>query len=148
MRLVIQRVARAEVRVEGETIGRIGRGLVLLVAIERSDSPDDLDWVSNKVLQMRVFEDSSGKMNLSATDVGAEILVVSQFTLAADLDRGRRPSFDDAAPPGRAQELLESLVDRIAGSGLRIATGRFGAFMQVDLVNDGPVTFILERPRR
>jgi D-tyrosyl-tRNA(Tyr) deacylase len=148
MRLVIQRVARAEVRVEGETISRIGRGLVLLVAIERNDTRDDLDWVANKVLQMRVFADSSGKMNLSATDVGAEILVVSQFTLAADLDRGRRPGFDHAAPPGLAEELIESLVGRIAGSGLRIATGRFGAFMQVELVNDGPVTFVLERPRR
>jgi len=148
MRVVIQRVSRAEVRVDGQVISRIGRGLALLVAIEKSDTPADLDWVSNKVLQMRVFEDSSGKMNLSASDVGAEILVVSQFTLAADLERGRRPSFDNAAPPERAQELFESFVERLAGSGLEIATGRFGAFMEIDLVNHGPVTFTLQRPRR
>jgi len=148
MRIVIQRVSRAEVRVDGEVIGRIGRGLALLVAIEKDDTSADLDWVSEKVLQMRVFEDNAGKMNLSARDVGAEILVVSQFTLAADLSRGRRPSFDNAAPPGRAQELFESLVERLAGSGLTIATGRFGAFMEVDLVNHGPVTFTLERQLR
>lgn len=148
MRIVIQRVSRAAVRVDGQTIGRIGKGLVLLVAIEKEDIPADLDWVSDKVLQMRVFEDSSGKMNLSATDVGADILVVSQFTLAADLGRGRRPSFDNAAPPGRAQELFESFVERLADSGLTIETGRFRAFMEVDLVNHGPVTFTLERRRR
>ncbi len=148
MRIVIQRVSRAEVRVDGQAIGRIGRGLVLLVAIERDDTRADLDWVSDKVLQMRVFEDSAGKMNLSAADVGADILVVSQFTLAADLGRGRRPSFVNAAPPGRAQELFESFVERLVDSGLKIATGRFGTLMEVDLVNHGPVTFTLERPRR
>lgn len=148
MRVVIQRVSRAAVRVDGQVIGRIGTGLVLLVAIENNDAPADLDWVSNKVLQMRVFEDKSGKMNLSAAEVGAEILVVSQFTLAADLERGRRPSFDNAAPPEQAQDLFEAFVARLADSGLEIATGRFGAFMEVDLVNHGPVTFILERPRR
>ena len=148
MRIVIQRVSRAEVRVDGRTIGRIGKGLVLLVAIEKEDIPPDLDWVSAKVLQMRVFEDSSGKMNLSAADVGADILVVSQFTLAADLGRGRRPSFENAAPPERAQQLFESFVDRLVDSGLKIETGRFRAFMEVELVNDGPVTFTLERRRR
>ena len=148
MRVVIQRVSGAEVRVDGRAIARIGRGLTLLVAIEKDDTTADLDWVANKVLQMRVFEDSSGKMNLSATDVGADILVVSQFTLAADLERGRRPGFDKAAPPKRAQRILELFVERLADSGLRIAAGRFGAFMEVDLVNHGPVTFILERPRR
>lgn len=145
---MIQRVSRAEVRVDGRTIGRIGKGLVLLVAIEKEDVPPDLDWVSAKVLQMRVFADSSGKMNLSAVDVGADILVVSQFTLAADLGRGRRPSFVNAAPPERAQQLFESFVGRLVDSGLKIETGRFRAFMEVELVNDGPVTFTLEgRPR-
>jgi D-tyrosyl-tRNA(Tyr) deacylase len=148
MRIVIQRVSRAEVRVDGRTIGRIGKGLVLLVAIEKEDIPPDLDWVSAKVLQMRVFEDNSGKMNLSVADVGADILVVSQFTLAADLGRGRRPSFENAAPPERAQQLFESFVDRLVDSGLKIETGRFRAFMEVELVNDGPVTFTLERRRR
>ena len=148
MRIVIQRVSRAEVRVDGRTIGRFGKGLVLLVAIEKEDVPPDLDWVSAKVLQMRVFEDSSGKMNLSAADVVADILVVSQFTLAADLGRGRRPSFENAAPPERAQQLFESFVDRLVDSGLKIETGRFRAFMEVELVNDGPVTFTLERRRR
>jgi D-tyrosyl-tRNA(Tyr) deacylase len=145
---VIQRVSRAEVRVDGRVIGRIGKGLVLLVAIEKEDAPPDLDWVSTKVLQLRVFEDSSGKMNLSAADVGADILVVSQFTLAANLGRGRRPSFVNAAPPERAQQLFASFVDRLVDSGLKIETGRFRAFMEVELVNDGPVTFTLERRRR
>ncbi len=145
---MIQRVSRAEVRVDGRTIGRIGKGLVLLVAIEKEDILPDLDWVSAKVLQMRVFEDSSGKMNLSALDVRGDILVVSQFTLAADLGRGRRPSFENAAPPERAQQLFESFVDRLVDSGLKIETGRFRAFMEVELVNDGPVTFTLERRRR
>jgi D-tyrosyl-tRNA(Tyr) deacylase len=148
MRLVIQRVSRAAVRVDGQTIGSIGRGLLLLVAVEQEDTPGDLDWISDKVLQMRVFEDSAGKMNLSALDVGAAILVVSQFTLASDLGRGRRPSFENAAPPERARELLDALVARLAQSGLAVRTGRFGAFMEVELTNDGPVTFVLERRRR
>jgi D-tyrosyl-tRNA(Tyr) deacylase len=144
MRIVAQRVSRAEVRVGGEIVARIGRGLLLLVAIEKGDAEGDLDWFSDKVLQMRVFEDSAGKMNLSALDIGAEILAVSQFTLVGDLSRGRRPGFERAAPPEQAEPLYRAFVERLAGSPLRVATGRFREFMEVELVNDGPVTLILD----
>ena len=144
----MQRVSRAEVRVGGEIVGRIGRGLLVLIAVEKGDSTSDLDWLSDKVLQMRVFEDSDGKMNLSALATGSEILVVSQFTLAGDLSRGRRPGFERAAPPEEAEPLYRAFVERLSRSPLRIQTGRFREFMEVELVNDGPVTLILEgRPR-
>ncbi len=148
MRLVIQRVSRAEVRVDGAVVGRIGSGMLLLVGVERGDVEADLDAVSDKVLHMRIFEDDAGKMNLSALDTGAGILVVSQFTLAADLSRGRRPGFECAAPPEDAERLYEALVERLRKSPLRIETGRFRAFMEVELVNRGPVTFILEKRGR
>jgi D-tyrosyl-tRNA(Tyr) deacylase len=145
---VVQRVSRASVRSEGATLGSIGAGLVILVAVEKGDAAADLDWLSSKVLEMRVFSDSEGKMNRSAMDVGAGLLVVSQFTLAADLSRGRRPGFERAAAPAEAEPLYEAFVDRLRSSGLPIATGRFRAAMEVELVNDGPVTFVLEgRPR-
>ena len=117
---------------------------MLLVAVEKGDAVAELDWLSDKVLNMRVFKDSSGKMNRSALEVGAELLVVSQFTLAGDLSRGRRPGFEQAASPEKAHALYDHLVDQLAKSPLRVATGRFGAFMEVELINDGPVTFILE----
>ena len=148
MRVVIQRIARAEVRVHEEIVGSAGKGLLLFVAIEKGDTENDLDWFCDKVLQLRVFEDNSGKMNLSALDTGAEILVVSQFTLAADLERGRRPGFERAAPPEQARSLFDVFVQRLKRSPLSIATGRFREFMQVELVNDGPVTFVLDRKRR
>ncbi len=145
---VLQRVSRATVRSEGATLGSIGPGLVILVAVEKGDVAEDLDWLSSKVLEMRVFSDNEGKMNLSAMDVGADLLVVSQFTLAADLSRGRRPGFERAAAPAEAEPLYEAFVDRLRASGLVVATGRFRAAMEVELVNDGPVTFVLEgRPR-
>jgi D-tyrosyl-tRNA(Tyr) deacylase len=144
MRIVIQRVSRAEVRVREEVVGRIGRGLLLLVGIEKGDSTDDLDGVSDKVLHMRIFEDNAGKMNLSSLDTGAELLVVSQFTLLGDLSRGRRPGFDRAAPPAEAERLYEAFVERLRQSPLKIETGRFRALMEVELVNDGPVTFVLD----
>ena len=144
MRLVIQRVSRAEVRIEGETVARIGLGLLLLLGVEKGDRDVQLDALAGKVLHMRVFEDNAGKMNLSALDTGAGILVVSQFTLAADLSRGRRPGFESAAPPAVAEPLYEAFVARLRDSGLTVETGRFGAYMEVDLVNDGPVTFVLE----
>jgi D-tyrosyl-tRNA(Tyr) deacylase len=140
---VVQRVSRAEVRVAGEVVGRIGRGLLVLVAIEKGDGDRELDWFSDKVLQMRIFEDSDGRMNRSALDVGAGILVVSQFTLAGDLGRGRRPGFDRAAPPGEAEPLYRRFVERLRRSPLAVETGRFREFMEVELVNDGPVTFVL-----
>ena len=148
MRIVIQRVSRAEVRVSGTVVGRIARGFLLLVAIEVDDTEADLDWFSDKVLHLRAFEDNAGKMNLSALETGAEMLVVSQFTLAADLSRGRRPGFERAAPPEQAESLYRALVERLSKSPLKIETGRFREFMEVELVNDGPVTFVLDRKGR
>jgi len=148
MKAVVQRVSRAEVRVGGEIVGRIGRGLLVLIAVERGDGDDNLDWFCDKVLNMRIFEDRDGKMNLSALATGSEILVVSQFTLAGDLSRGRRPGFERAAPPDEAEPIYRAFVERLARSSLQIRTGRFREFMEVELVNDGPVTLILEgRPR-
>ncbi len=144
MRAVIQRVSRAEVRVRGESVGRIGAGLLVLLGIEKGDTGGDLDWLCDKVLQMRVFEDSAGKMNRSALEIGAAILVVSQFTLVGDLTRGRRPGFEKAAPPAEAEAMYAAFVERLARSPLTIATGRFREFMEVELVNAGPVTFVLE----
>ena len=148
MRIVIQRVSRAEVRVSGTVVGRIARGFLLLVAIEVDDTEADLDWFSDKVLHLRAFEDNAGKMNLSALETGAEMLVVSQFTLAADLSRGRRPGFERAALPEQAESLYRALVERLSKSPLKIETGRFREFMEVELVNDGPVTFVLDRKGR
>jgi D-tyrosyl-tRNA(Tyr) deacylase len=144
VRVVVQRVSRAEVRVEGAVVGRIGRGLLLLVAFETQDTDADLDWFSDKVLNMRIFEDSAGKMNLSALDVRGEILAVSQFTLVGDVSRGRRPGFERAAPPERAEPLYRAFVERLSRSGLRVETGRFRELMEVELVNHGPVTFVLD----
>jgi len=144
MRAVVQRVSRAEVRVGGEVSGRIGRGLLVLFAVEKGDTAADLDWFSDKVLNMRIFEDHDGKMNLSALETRAEILVVSQFTLAGDLSRGRRPGFERAAPPEEAEPLYRAFVAKLAQGPLKIETGRFREFMAVELVNDGPVTLILE----
>ncbi len=144
MKAVLQRVSRAAVRVSGETIGQIGRGILALVAIEVDDTEALLDTLADKVVHLRLFPDDSGRMNRSALDEGTEILAVSQFTLAGNLERGRRPSFDRAAPPEAAQELFERFVTRLRASGLRVETGRFRALMEVELVNDGPVTFILE----
>lgn len=144
MKAVIQRVSRAEVRVKGEVVGRIGRGLLVLIGIERGDGAGDLDWFSDKVVHMRIFEDSAGKMNRSALETSAEILVVSQFTLAGDLSRGRRPGFERAAPPEDAEPLYRAFVEKLRQGPLTIATGRFREHMEVELVNDGPVTLILE----
>jgi D-tyrosyl-tRNA(Tyr) deacylase len=145
---VVQRVSRAEVRVDGGTVGRIGRGLLVLFCAEKGDADADLDWLSDKVLHMRVFSDNAGHMNHSAIETGAAILVVSQFTLAGDLGRGRRPGFDRAALPDEAERLYDGFVGRLRRSPLPIETGRFRAFMEVDLVNDGPVTLIVERRSR
>jgi D-tyrosyl-tRNA(Tyr) deacylase len=144
MKTVVQRVSRAEVRVRGESVGRIGAGLLVLLGIEKGDTAADLDWLCDKVLQMRVFLDSAGRMNLSALEIGAAVLVVPQFTMAGDLSRGRRPGFEKAAPPAQAEAMYEAFVERLTRSPLTIATGRFREFMEVELVNEGPVTFILE----
>lgn len=134
--------------VAGETVARIDAGLVVLVAIEKEDDDRRLDWLSSKVLDMRVFDDSTGRMNRSALEVGADLLVVSQFTLAGDLSRGRRPGFERAAAPDVARPQFEALVERLRRSPLRVETGRFRERMEVEIVNDGPVTLILAEPRR
>jgi D-aminoacyl-tRNA deacylase len=140
----VQRCSRAAVRVEDRDSGSIGRGLLVLVGVEMGDDGARAEKLAERLLGLRIFEDETGRMNRSVCDVGGEVLVVSQFTLAASLDRGRRPSFDRAAPPEEARALYERVVDRLRASGLRIATGSFGARMAVELVNDGPVTFLVE----
>ena len=144
MRVILQRVSRAEVRIEGERAASIGPGFLALVGIERSDGETQVDAAARKMAGLRVFEDEDGKMNLGPEEAGASFLVVSQFTLAASLAKGRRPSFDRAAPPDVAEPLVESLVERLRELGFRVETGRFGAHMEVELVNDGPVTLVLD----
>jgi D-aminoacyl-tRNA deacylase len=146
MRIVLQRVSRAEVRIGGTVTGKIDAGLVLLVGFHRDDTQASLVWMAEKVLSLRLFGDADGKMNLGLTDIGGGILVVSQFTLYGDTRKGRRPSFIDAAPPDVAIPLYERFLAilRTDAPGA-VETGQFGAMMEVDLVNDGPVTLILER---
>lgn len=146
MRLVLQRVASARVEVDGERLGAIGHGLLVLAGVEAGDGEAQVAAAADKLLGLRVFEDDRGRMNLDLVQAGGAVLLVSQFTLAASTDRGRRPSFDRAAPPERARPLLESLAARLAAAGVGVETGRFGAHMSVELVNDGPVTFVLDLP--
>lgn len=148
MRLVLQRVRRAAVRVGEETVGEIGTGVLVLAAAEVGDSPAEAATAAAKLSQLRLFDDADGRMNLDARAVGGAFLVVSQFTLAASLARGRRPSFDGAAPPAEAEPLVEALAAGLREAGHPVATGRFRAQMEVDLVNDGPVTFVLDVPPR
>jgi D-tyrosyl-tRNA(Tyr) deacylase len=147
MRAVVQRVSRAQVAVEEEIVGKIGRGLLVLLGVAHADRETDADYLADKIAGLRVFEDNNGKMNLDAASVGGEILVVSQFTLYGDVRRGKRPSFDAAAPPQRALQLYEYFVERIRAAGLSCQTGRFQQTMQVELVNDGPVTILLDSPK-
>lgn len=142
---MLQRVSRAEVRVDGTALGKIGRGYVLLAGFKATDSDEVLAWMAEKVASLRLFPDAEGKMNLGLDEVGGEILVVSQFTLYGDVRKGRRPSFVDAAPGEQGARLYERFVDLLRQGTIPVATGRFGAKMDVDLVNDGPVTLILER---
>ncbi len=149
MRVVLQRVSRAEVRVAGRVTGSIQRGFVVLAGFAPADTVEQLAWMADKILGLRVFGDAEGKMNLALADVAGAVLVVSQFTLYGDASRGRRPSFIGAAPPDAAIPLYEQFVallrERGAGSGITVATGEFGAMMDVELVNDGPVTLILDK---
>jgi D-aminoacyl-tRNA deacylase len=144
MRTVVQRVSRAHVAVDGEIVGKIDRGLLVLLGVTHADAEADADYLADKIAGLRVFEDEHGKMNLDAASIGGAILVVSQFTLYGDVRRGKRPSFDAAAPPERARQLYEYFVDRIRAAGLPCQTGRFQEMMQVELVNDGPVTILLD----
>jgi len=149
VKVVLQRVSRAEVRIAGKSVGKIAVGFVILAGFAPTDGEETLGWMADKVLGLRVFGDSEGKMNLALADVHGAVLVVSQFTLYGDVQKGRRPSFIDAAPPELAVPLYERFValirERGAGSGVQVATGEFGAMMEVELVNDGPVTLILEK---
>ncbi len=145
MRLLLQRVSRAEVRVSGRVTGGIGRGFLLLVAFTHTDSDEQLIWMADKTIGLRLFGDAEGKMNLGLADVGGALLVVSQFTLYGDVQKGRRPSFIDAARPEAAEALYTRFVGLLRERGVEVQTGEFGAMMEVELVNDGPVTLWLER---
>jgi len=147
MRAVVQRVRRAEVRVEEQIVGRIGAGLVVLVGIGKSDTPASGDALAEKIANLRVFDDNQGKMNRSLLQTAGEVLCISQFTLFGDCRKGRRPSYDQAAPPDRALLIYESFVESLRGLGIRTETGRFRAMMEVELVNDGPVTLLLDTDR-
>lgn len=144
MRIVLQRVKEARVDVGGETVGRIGRGICLLVGIEKGDREEDAQFLARKAVGFRIFADAEDKMNLSLADVGGEVLAVSQFTLAASVTKGRRPSFDGAEEPRRASELFEYFVGAIEALGITVETGVFQAVMDVHILNDGPVTFVLD----
>lgn len=145
MRALIQRVSEASVTIAGEVVGQIGPGLLIFLGVRLGDTLAEAEFLADKCLNLRVFEDAAGKMNLSLLDGEGEMLVVSQFTLYGDTRRGRRPSFVDAAPPEISEPLYEHFVERLACGGLPVATGRFGANMAVRLVNDGPVTIMLEK---
>jgi len=144
MKIVLQRVKRASVEVEGKIVGEIGRGICLLVGVEKGDGPDDAERLARKAVELRIFPDAEGKMNLALAEADGAVLAVSQFTLAGSVKKGRRPSFDTAEAPDRAAELFETFVRKLSDAGVRVATGVFQAHMDVHLVNDGPVTFILD----
>ncbi len=146
MRVVVQRVTSSRVWVAREIVGEIGRGLNLLVGIAPTDTAAELDWIARKCLDLRLFPSpGSDRWDQSVQEIQGEILVISQFTLYGDCRKGRRPSFDQAAPPSQAEDLYNQFVERLRASGLRVETGRFGAMMQVEIINDGPVTLLLER---
>jgi len=147
MRAVIQRVARAEVRVDGQVVGAVGKGLLVLLGVAQDDGEEAARFLADKVAALRVFEDSAGKMNLSLAEVGGGVLVVSQFTLFGDLRKGNRPSFTGAAPPEPANALYERFCAMLREKGFPVATGVFRAHMEVELVNDGPVTLMLDSTR-
>jgi D-tyrosyl-tRNA(Tyr) deacylase len=144
MRAVVQRVTHARVTVDNKVAGEIDHGLLVLLGVAKEDAETDADYLSDKITALRVFEDASGKINLSLREAEGSMLVVSQFTLYGDVRRGKRPSFDQAAPPEKARQLYEYFVDKVRAAGLRCETGTFQAMMQVELVNDGPVTILLD----
>ncbi|MGV7221575.1 MAG: D-aminoacyl-tRNA deacylase [Nitrospinales bacterium] len=145
MKIIIQRVKSSSVIVEGEVIGAINQGLMILFGAEKGDTEDAIKYLADKTLNLRIFSDKEGKMNLSCKDINGEILVISQFTLAGDCSKGRRPGFEKAAAPKEAEDLYNSLIEELSSSGLKVESGKFGANMMVNIQNDGPVTFILEK---
>jgi D-tyrosyl-tRNA(Tyr) deacylase len=147
MRAVVQRVVSAGVSVAERPLGRIGRGLLVFLGVARNDGPADVQYIAAKIREVRIFPDDTGRMNQSVVDVGGAVLLVSQFTLQGDCRKGRRPSFDEAAPPTLAEALYEDVVRQLRESGLTVGTGQFQAHMTVDLVNDGPVTMLLDSRR-
>ncbi len=147
MRAVIQRVSEASVTVDGQIVGQIQKGFLVLLGVSTTDTQDDVVWTAGKIAGLRVFEDADGKMNLALGDVGGSVLLVSQFTLYGDCRKGRRPSFVEAARPEQANSLYQSVVAELRGLGLQVETGVFQADMKVRLLNDGPVTLILDSPR-
>lgn len=148
MKVLIQKVSRAEVRVADRIVGSIGEGALLFLGVEKGDTDKDVIFLTEKITHLRIFPDAEGKMNLSLLDVGGEILVVSQFTLAGDVQKGRRPSFDKAAPPEMAERYYQEFVHQLKKTRLKVATGEFQAMMSVELVNEGPVTFMVESKSR
>lgn len=148
MRACIQRVSSARVVVEGEAVGEVGRGLLVLLGVATDDGEAELRWMVDKVIGLRIFDDGEGKMNLALADVGGELLVVSQFTLLGDCRKGRRPSFIGAAPPEKAEQMYEQFAEAARQQGVRVATGRFRTHMKVELVNDGPVTILIDSADR
>ena len=147
MRAVVQRVSRASVTVNGDTVGEIERGLLVLLGVAKQDTPIDAEYLADKIAGLRVFEDPEGKMNLGIAEVKGSVLLISQFTLFGDVRRGKRPSFDDAAPPQTARELYELVADKIRRVGIPCATGRFQEMMRVELVNEGPITILIDSRR-
>lgn len=144
MKALLQRVTRASVSIDSEVVGRIGQGLVIFVGVARGDTEKDAQYLAQKIVNLRIFSDEEGRFNLSALDINGELLVVSQFTLLADVRKGRRPSFIEAAPPAQAEEMFERFVEYAHATGLRVETGRFQQYMQVEIHNDGPVTILLD----
>ena len=148
MKALLQRVNEASVTVDGEVVGRIGRGLVVFVGVAGGDTEKDVEYLVKKTVELRIFTDDAGKFNLSLMDIKGELLLVSQFTLLADTRKGRRPSFTDAAPPAEAERLFNEFVRQARDTGLKVETGRFQAYMQVEIHNDGPVTILLDSSRK
>lgn len=144
MKALLQRVNRASVNIDNEEVGRIGQGLVVFLGVASGDTGKDAQYLAQKIANLRIFADKEGKFNLSALDINAELLLVSQFTLLADTQKGRRPSFTEAAPPAQAEELFQYFMEQTRATGLKVATGRFQAYMQVEIHNDGPVTIMLD----
>ncbi len=144
MKALIQRVAEAKVEIGGKTVSSIGKGLLVFLGVEKGDAEKDIEYTVKKISNIRIFEDTDGKMNLPVKDISGEVLVVSQFTLAADCRKGNRPSFDNAEEPAKAREIYLKVVERLRSGGVSAATGEFAAYMQVHLVNDGPVTILID----